>query len=159
MNIAIFTINTELYQSGTESISGLAMRAAIEKMGFTVKANRLLPADKSVVSAVLNQLCHSGAVDIIITLGNNGHRLTDIAPNAVEEVATQMLPGMAEAIRALNLTHSRRAMLDRSVVGYKNKTLMANLPEKAKAAIEDITLIMPELVHAVGTLNDENNVS
>ena len=157
MNIAIFTINTGLYQKGQESISGIAIKAVVEKMGFTVKANGLLPAEQSVVEGVLTQLSSSGAVDIVVTLGSNGHRYSDIAPNAIEAVATQILPGIGEAIRALNLQHSRRALLDRSTAGFRQHTVMVNLPENAKAAIEDLTLIMPELVHAVGTLMEEES--
>ena len=68
------------------------------------------------------------------------------APDAVRETADRLLPGIPEALRAYNLRHTKKVILDRSEAGIRKKTLMINLPESAKMAKEDLEYILPEAV-------------
>lgn len=63
------------------------------------------------------------------------------------------LPGIPEALRAYNLRHTKKVILDRSEAGIRKKTLMINLPESAKMAKEDLEYILPEVVQVVDTFS------
>ena len=67
--------------------------------------------------------------------------------------ADRLLPGIPEALRAYNLRHTKKVILDRSEAGIRKKTLMINLPESAKMAKEDLEYILPEVVQVIDTFS------
>ena len=71
----------------------------------------------------------------------------------MRETADRLLPGIPEALRAYNLRHTKKVILDRSEAGIRKKTLMINLPESAKMAKEDLEYILPEVVQVVDTFS------
>ena len=66
--------------------------------------------------------------------------------------ADRLLPGIPEAVRAYTLRYTKKVILDRSTAGIRNKTLIVNLPDSAKAAKEGLEYILPELVQVVETM-------
>jgi molybdenum cofactor synthesis domain-containing protein len=146
---AIFTLDTGLYRARKESTAASALKRMLEQVGFEVKAAGVLPEDKKVLSAVLQRLADTEAVDLILTTGGVGIQKRDCAPDVVEEISDRLLPGIPEAVRAYNIRHTKKAILDRSAAGIRNHTLMVNLPESAKAAKESLEYILPELVYVV----------
>lgn len=153
MKAAIFTLNTGLYKAKKDSAAATALKRMLEQVGFEVKASGVLPEDKKVALAVLKRLADTGAVELILTTGATGIRKRDCAPDVVMEVSERLLPGIPEAIRAYNIRYSKKAILDRSAAGIRNHTLMVNLPEGAKSAMESLEYILPELVHVVEMLS------
>lgn len=153
MRAAVFTLDTGLYKERKESKAATGVKRMLEQVGFEVKAVGVLPKDKKVAFAVLKRLTETEAVDLILTTGGAGVHKKDCAPDVVAEVSERMLPGIPEAIRAYNIRYSKRSVLDRSAAGIRNRTLMVNLPEGAKAAKESLEYILPELVHVVETLS------
>lgn len=153
MKVAIFTIDTQAYEEKKKSAAGEALKRMLEQNHCEVKATGLLPRDKEVVTTVLRQLSSSGAVELILTTGATGYLSQDCAPLAVEEVATRLIPGIPEALRAYNLRYSKRAMLDCMAAGICKGTLMINLPESAKIAKEDLEYLLPEIVQVVENIN------
>lgn len=152
MKAAIFTISTGMYNTKGESAAANILKRTLEQVGIEVRGVKILPAERKTVGTVIEQLSKSGAVDLILTTGSNGYTSADCAPDAVADVVERVLPGIPEAIRAYNLRYSKKAMLDRSVAGICNNTLILNLPEKAKAAQEDLDYILPELVRVMETI-------
>ncbi|PWJ51977.1 MogA/MoaB family molybdenum cofactor biosynthesis protein [Faecalicatena contorta] len=149
MKAAIFTLDTGLYRARKESTAASALKRMLEQVGFEVKAAGVLPEDKKVLSAVMQRLADTEAVDLILTTGGVGIQKRDCAPDVVEEISDRLLPGIPEAVRAYNIRHTKKAILDRSAAGIRNHTLLVNLPESAKAAKESLEYILPELVYVV----------
>lgn len=153
MKAAIFTLDTGLYKARKESTAASALKRMLEQVGFEVKAAGVLPEDKKVLSAVMQRLADTEAVDLILTTGGAGIQKRDCAPDVVEEISDRLLPGIGEAVRAYNIRYTKRAILDRSAAGIRNHTLLVNLPESAKAAKESLEYILPELVYVVETVS------
>lgn len=149
MKAAIFTLDTGLYRARKESTAASALKRMLEQVGFEVKAAGVLPEDKKVLSAVMQRLADTEAVDLILTTGGVGIQKKDCAPDVVEEISDRLLPGIPEAVRAYNIRHTKKAILDRSAAGIRKHTLLVNLPESAKAAKESLEYILPELVYVV----------
>lgn len=152
MRAAIFTISTRAYKEKTESAAGAALKRVLSQIGFEVKAG-VLPEDKEVIATVISQLADSGKIQLILTTGATGVMKRDCAPEAVTEAADRMLPGIPEALRAYGMRYSKKTILDRSVAGIREKTVILNLPESAKTAKENLEYILPELVQVVETIN------
>lgn len=153
MKAAIFTLNSKLYNAKEGSPAAVVLKRTLEQAGFEVKAAGVLPQDKDVVASVLQRLSDSSAVNLILTTGAAGYRETDCAPDALTEVADRLLPGIPEALRTFNLRYSKKAILDRSAAGIRNKTVIINLPETSKKAKENLEYILPEIVHLTEALN------
>ena len=98
------------------------------------------------MASVIRKLADSNAVGLILTTGAVGYMDSDCAPDALCDVADKLLPGIPEALRAYNIRHTKKIILDRSAAGIRKKTLIINLPESAKMAKEDMEYILPEVV-------------
>ena len=96
-------------------------------------------------------------MDIILTTGGTGFSQRDITPEATKSVIERSAPGIAEAMRAASLEITPFAMLSRSVAGIRKDTMIINLPGSPKAALENLTVILSVLPHAVQLLRDDPN--
>jgi len=67
-------------------------------------------------------------------------------------VVTREVPGLAEAMRAASARITPHALLQRGLCGICGRTLIVNLPGSRKAAVENLSIILPALPHAVRLL-------
>ena len=152
MKAAIITASTLGYQGFSEDGSGPVIKRMAEKVGFEVKFMKVLPEDQTVLSSVMKRLADGGFVDIIFTTGGVGLAETDVVPEATADVIERELPGIPDAIRAYGIRYTKRNILDRSMAGIRNKTLIVNLPARPKHVNQSLDFIMPELVYTVEVL-------
>ena len=92
-----------------------------------VTAYRAVPDDRRQIAWVLNNWCEQG-LDVIFTTGGTGFSPTDVTPDASREVITREAPGLAELMRAAWGKKNGLAWLSRGVAGFREKTLIVNLP-------------------------------
>ena len=78
--------------------------------------------------------------------------LPDWTPEATLDVCQRMVPGIPEAMRAMSMQITPRAMLSRSAAGIRERTLIVNLPGSPKAARESLGFILPALGHGLDIL-------
>lgn len=153
MLAAVFTVNTKAYAEKKGSAAGKVLKQILEQAGFQVKTGAL-PQERDVVETVLRKLADTGAAKLIFTVGANGCREEDCAPEAVAGAAERLLPGIPEAVRAWNAGRGRKLLLDRSAAGIRNKTIMVNLTDDEKLAKESLEYILPELTQAAEAVNE-----
>ena len=136
-----------------EDLSGPAIREMLEETGaYTVTRSVLLPDDRQQLAATMAQWCEQGLVDIIFTTGGTGFSPRDWTPEATLDVCQRMVPGIPEAMRAMSMQITPRAMLSRSAAGIRERTLIVNLPGSPKAAQESLGFILPALGHGLDIL-------
>ena len=152
MKAAIFTVNTRLYKEKKESPASAALKRVLEHVGLEARAG-VLPEDKEVISTVMKQLAQNHSVQLILTVGANGYLKRDCAPDALEDAADRMLPGVPEAMRAFQMRYSKKSILDRSAAGICENTVLVNFPGSAKLAKEGLEYVLPELMQVVEALN------
>ena len=70
-------------------------------------------------------------------------------------MATKLVPGIAEAMRAASLKITPRAMLSRAASVIRGKTLIVNLPGSPKACEECLDVILDTLPHGLDLLRGE----
>lgn len=136
-----------------EDLSGPAIREMLEETGaYTVTRSVILPDDRQQLAATMAQWCDQGLVDIIFTTGGTGFSPRDWTPEATLDVCQRMVPGIPEAMRAMSMQITPRAMLSRSAAGIRERTLIVNLPGSPKAAQESLGFILPALGHGLDIL-------
>ena len=97
----------------------------------------------------MREICDRGEIDLILTTGGTGFSARDCMPEATEDVAERMVPGIPEAMRWYSLQITPRAMLSRAAAGIRGNTLIVNLPGSPKAVRENLGFILPSLEHAI----------
>lgn len=153
--VAVLTASDRSAAGLREDVSGPTIINAFASMpGFTVIAQIILPDDQAGLSAKMQQLCDSGAVDLILTTGGTGLAPRDQMPEATLAIAQRLVPGIAEALRYNSLQITKRGMLSRGVAVIRNQTLIINLPGSPKAVKESLDYLVDQLPHALGLLQE-----
>ena len=150
MRAVILSLDTGAYKAKADVAAAESLKRMLEQVGIEVRAAKAFPEDKEMLKTVLCKLADAGMVELVLTTGAVGFLEKHCAPDAVRETADRLLP---EALRAYNLRHTKKVILDRSEAGIRKKTLMINLPESAKMAKEDLEYILPEVVQVVDTFS------
>lgn len=149
---AVITLSDKGAAGEREDASGPLIKTMLEKEGYDVTEQLLLPDNKAVLQHHLMRLADQRQTNVIFTTGGTGFSERDITPEATIAVCDRMAPGIAEAMRAYSLTITKRAMLSRAVSGIRKKTLIINLPGSPKAVQESLEYILPALDHGLGIL-------
>jgi len=153
MRAVILSLDTGAYKAKADVAAAASLKRMLEQVGIEVRAAKEFPEDKEMLKTVLCKLADAEMVELVLTTGAVGFLEKHCAPDAVRETADRLLPGIPEALRAYNLRHTKKVILDRSEAGIRKKTLMINLPESAKMAKEDLEYILPEVVQVVDTFS------
>ena len=99
---------------------------------------RLIPDDEAGISAALRELVDSAGCDLVLTTGGTGPALRDVTPEATLAVATKVMPGFGEQMRAISLHFVPTAILSRQVAVVRDKALIINLPGQPKSIAETL---------------------
>ena len=147
--VAIITSSDTGYRGEREDLSGPAIREIVEKNGYEVVSEDVLPDDRKMLSERMAEIADSGTAELILTTGGAGCGPEDCTPEATMEVVDRPLLGIPEGMRAHMLTLTKRAMLNRAAAGIRGNVVIVNLPGKAGAVKECLGYILSEVMHAV----------
>jgi molybdopterin biosynthesis enzyme MoaB len=75
-----------------------------------------------------------------------------VTPEATNDVITQTIPGIPEAMRYEGLKNTPFSIISRAVAGVRGKTLIINLPGSPSAVKENLQVILPVIPHAIEKL-------
>ncbi len=146
---AILTISDRGFRGEREDRSGPLVQEILQKAGFSVVHAEVLPDEQHLIEQQLRYLADESCLDLVVTTGGTGVSPEDVTPDATLAVVHRQVPGMAEAMRAVSLAKTPRAMLSRAVAGIRGQTLIINLPGSMKGARENLEVLLPALEHAL----------
>ena len=150
---AIITASDKGAAGQREDLSGPAIRELLEATGeYTVTRSAVLPDERGELADTMALWCDQGVADVIFTTGGTGFSPRDSTPEATADVCQRMVPGIPEAIRAMSLQITPRAMLSRGTAGIRERTLIINLPGSPKAVRECLSFLLPALGHGLEIL-------
>lgn len=149
LRAAVITLSDKGAAGTRVDTSGPTAAKLLSETGYEIVEQMLLPDMQGKIERELKRLADSRQVDLIITTGGTGMSPRDVTPEATLSVATRLVPGIAEAIRAGSMQITQRAMLSRGVAVLRNRTLIVNLPGSKKAVEEALAIVLPELEHGI----------
>lgn len=152
---AVITLSDKGSKGEREDKSGPVIVERLQAAGYDVVETLLIADEAALLKQQLIRLADQRQLDLILTTGGTGFAPRDVTPEATIAVATKLVPGIAEAIRAASLRITPRAMLSRATSVIRNKTLIVNLPGSPKACEECMDVIMDTLPHGLDLLRGE----
>lgn len=155
LRAAVVTLSDKASAGLRADASGPLLCELLRALGAKVGEPVVISDDQERIEATLAAIADCGSVDVILTTGGTGLAPRDHTPEATAAVADRMVPGIAEAMRAVSLAVTPRAMLSRGVAAVRGRTLIVNLPGSPKACREHFAVIAPVLDHALETLRGE----
>lgn len=151
-NAAILTISDKGHAGLRTDESGMAIREILENKGYNISYYAVLPDERDQISAALRKLADNRTAELVLTTGGTGFSLRDVTPEATLDVAERLCPGIAEAMRAMSMAKTKRAMLSRAVVVLRGQTLIVNLPGSQKAVRECLDCVIDQVEHGLDIL-------
>lgn len=153
MRAAVLTISDSAHAGTRADLSGPAVRARLEDLGFAVVCSEVLPDERAAIATRLAALADSGQVDAIFTTGGTGVAPRDVTPEATRDVVDREIPGLPELMRAAGRGFTPRAALSRGIAGTRGTVLVVNLPGAPRGAVEALDAIVELTPHVVDLLH------
>lgn len=153
--VGILTLSDKGAAGEREDISGKTIRELLAPELFEVADYVMIADNRMQIEKELVRLCDEVGCDLVLTTGGTGFSKRDNTPEATLAVSTRNAPGIAEAVRMLSMSVTKRAMLSRGVSVIRNHTLIVNLPGSPKAVREGLLFILDTLPHGLDILAGE----
>lgn len=145
----VITVSDRGSRGEREDISGGVVRELLEGLPADVAAVRIVADEKNLISRTIIELVDGEKMDLVVTTGGTGVSPRDVTPEATRDVIDREIPGMAEEMRRESLKKTPHAMVSRAIVGIRNQSIIINLPGSPKGARENLSVLMPALMHAL----------
>jgi molybdenum cofactor synthesis domain-containing protein len=155
LRVSILTASDRSASGEREDLSGPALATCLREHGWVIIQEAILPDDIDQISSCLKKWADSGEVDLIAITGGTGFATRDVTPEATRAVIERDAPGLVEAMRAASQLINPHAMLSRAVAGIRGRTIIVDLPGSPKGAVENLSVILPVLPHAVEILRGD----
>lgn len=155
MRVGILTVSDAGSRGERVDTSGAAIREMIEGIGGEIVCYAIVADERDLIASTLREWCDGGEADIVLTTGGTGLAARDVTPEATQDVAERLVPGIVEAMRAAGARSTPMAMLSRAMAVVRGSTLIVNLPGSEKAARESVGAVIDALPHAVQLLRGD----
>ncbi len=152
ISAAVLTVSDTAAAGQREDLSGPAVAARLQQLGFTVAIQEIVPDEPEEVAGRLVHYADSAGMPVVFTTGGTGITARDRTPEATRQVLERELPGLSELMRMEGLKHTRRAVLSRGLAGTRGHTLIVNLPGSPKGALQSLDAIVDLVPHIVDLL-------
>ena len=101
VNIAVLTVSDT--RTEADDCSGDTLADRVVAAGHNLAARAIVADDADALVAQLDRWIDDPQVDVVVTTGGTGVTGRDVTPEAVERVATKMIPGFGEYFRYISI--------------------------------------------------------
>jgi cyclic pyranopterin phosphate synthase len=157
LTAAVLVMSDSVSKGRAEDASGKILAERLKALKFGVRGLKVLPDERPMIEKELKRLSDEEKVDLIVTTGGTGIGPRDVTPEATLAVIERRLDGVEEAVRSFGQNRLPMAMLSRSVVGVRGKTLIINLPGSRGGVEDGMNVIFPAILHVFRMMKGEKH--
>ncbi|MFH1593820.1 MAG: MogA/MoaB family molybdenum cofactor biosynthesis protein [Candidatus Omnitrophota bacterium] len=156
--VVVLTISDKCSKGERRDGTGPAVQEMLLKNhSYELVKYEVIPDEPAIIKERLIYHCDVLKADLILTNGGTGFTERDVTPEATRDVLEREVPGIPEAMRVLNLSKTKRAMLSRGIAGIRAKTLIVNLPGSQKGAIESLEPVLDTIGHGLDMIRERGH--
>jgi molybdopterin adenylyltransferase len=148
----VLTISDKGFRGQREDTAGPLLVSILTNAGYKVARQEVVPDNREMIAKRLIGWIDEDGLRLVVTTGGTGVSPTDVTPEAMSDVISYQIPGMAEAMRASSLQKTPHAMISRAMAGVRGISLIINVPGSPKAAEENLLVVLPALEHALAKI-------
>jgi len=142
---AVITVSDRAFKKIYRDMSGPALAAGLQRIGFSIKKRIISPDDQKTIELHIRRAARG--VNVIVLTGGTGLSPRDVTPEAVMAVCDRLIPGVGEALRASG--GPATAALSRSVAGQLGSCVIVALPGSGGGVRDGLCVLEELLPHAV----------
>jgi molybdenum cofactor synthesis domain-containing protein len=148
----VLTISDKGFAGEREDTAGPLVAKILTDAGFRLMKQDVVADRRKMIAERLIEWVDKEGLRLVVTTGGTGVSPTDVTPEAMLDVVSYQIPGMAEAMRASSLQKTPHAMISRAMAGVRGVSLIINVPGSPKAAEENVRVVLPALDHALAKI-------
>jgi molybdopterin adenylyltransferase len=155
--IGVVTVSDRASAGLYEDKGGPGVEAALGAILATPwrAVRRVIPDEQAVIEAALIELADAERCSLILTTGGTGPAPRDVTPEATEAVATRLMPGFGELMRARSLLDVPTAILSRQTAALRGRSLIVNLPGKPSAIRTCLDAVFPAIPYCLDLIGGD----
>lgn len=146
--VGIITISDRASARDYEDLGGPALKAAMQKAGWQVLSEAIIPDDTTRIQETICSFSRQGC-GLILTTGGTGVGPRDVTPEAVRAIMRVELPGFGEVMRVESMKITPNSILSRSLAAIVDSSLVIALPGKPSGAVECLGFVQGAIPHGV----------
>jgi molybdopterin adenylyltransferase len=148
ITVGIITISDRASAGDYADLGGPALKEAAEKAGWSVRAEAIVPDEKSRIQETIRSFSAQDC-GLILATGGTGVAERDVSPEAIREIMRVEIPGFGEVMRSESMKITPNAILSRSLAAIVERSLVIALPGKPSGAVECLGFVRGAIPHAV----------
>lgn len=152
ITVAILTVSDSSAAGRREDVSGPALMARCEELGWRVVARKTVSDDQATIAREIQTWADEWQAALILTTGGTGVAARDVTPEATRTVLDKEIPGMAELMRSAGLEQTKLSVLSRALAGTRHRSLIVNLPGSPRGAVHSLNAIQHLVRHVIDLL-------
>ena len=117
----VITVSDRSYRGEREDAGGPAVKALLERAGYTVGDRAQCPMSAGASKKELIRAADEENIALIVTTGGTGFAERDVTPEATIAVCGRLAPGIPEAMRAASMRITPKACLSRAAAGIRGR--------------------------------------
>ena len=155
--IGVVTVSDRASAGVYEDKGGPGIEAALAALLATPwrPVRRVIPDERAIIEATLIELADVERCSLILTTGGTGPAPRDVTPEATEAVATKLMPGFGELMRARSLLEVPTAILSRQTAVVRGRSLIVNLPGKPSAIRTCLDAVFPAIPYCLDLIGGD----
>ena len=110
IQVGIITISDRASAGQYEDLGGPALKEAVQKAGWQVLAEAIVPDNAERIQDAIRSFCEQGC-SLILTTGGTGIGPRDVTPEAIRAIMRVETPGFGEVMRAESMKITPNAMV------------------------------------------------
>lgn len=155
--IGVVTVSDRASAGVYEDKGGPGIEAALAALLATPwrPVRRVIPDERATIEATLIELADVERCSLILTTGGTGPAPRDVTPEATEAVASRLMPGFGELMRARSLLEVPTAILSRQTAVVRGRSLIVNLPGKPAAIRTCLDAVFPAIPYCLDLIGGD----